>query len=178
MPLWQELAMNQYLNSTNKEHQIAFKTFTYEKGGIFILEQIPNDQYLDDWSTMYAIHAANYSKQTPIDMNIMINANKQVFKDNCVNFKYAESPVKTSSIDSVIITIFCDQIKETQEGEIMVKHITVTKDNQSIEIYQEWKGDKFIIDQQSTWPVTQSDIDNITQRLSSISIRSVNQAEP
>lgn len=177
MTAWQEEALDRHHKHKRKKHLEAFQTYTNEEDGIFIFEQMPNEDSFDNWSKLYSILGMDHAKEKPINVYMISNANHKIFKESCLDYRYVEEAASESPHETTLITLFCEQIKGTQEGEIMVKHISVTQDNQSIEIYHEWKGPAFDHRKPSTWPASPEDINDIKQRFNHISILNTSQME-
>ena len=81
-----------------------------------------------------------------------------------------EIPVSTKTSDGIIITLFCEQINHTNDGEIMVKFITTTPNQTTIQAYTEWKGSTFNVLDQKTWPVSWSTITGQIKRYQQVEV--------
>ena len=88
----------------------------------------------------------------------------------CTFYQYLEIPVHTKTSQGLIVTIFCEQIKNTHEGEIMVKFITTTPNYTTVQIYSEWKGATFDALDEATWPVSWATLQDQIKRYQKINI--------
>lgn len=168
MSAWQEAAYHQYKQNGSKSE--LFNTYRQEKNRTFIFEQIPAEENFKQWTKLNAISAIFHPDRKHITADHLAFNNKSVFKKACSSYMYMEIPVQTDTVQGLILTIFCEQIKKTQEGEVMVKFITTTPNLTSIQIYSEWKGAPFDALDEETWPVSWDVIKDQIERYKLISI--------
>ncbi|MBV53883.1 MAG: hypothetical protein CL816_07515 [Coxiellaceae bacterium] len=165
---WQESA---YRDRSQEKHKGSlYNTYRKQKNRTFILEHIPHNETFTTWSKLSALSASFHPDQKDLNPQIIAYQNKMIFKKSCSFYHYLEIPAKTNSTSGIIITIFCETIKDTDEGEVMVKFITTTANHTTLQIYSEWKGQPFNVWDESTWPVSWSKIMDQVQRYQYITI--------
>lgn len=168
MSAWQEAEYHQLKQS--KRNSDLFNVYRQEQNRKYIFEQIPSNETFKTWTKLNAIFAIFHPDQKNITADHIAYNNKSIFKKSCTSYQYLEIPVQTKTSRGLIVTIFCEQIKKTQEGEVMVKFITITPNLTSIQIYSEWKGAPFDALDEETWPVSWDVIKSQIERYKHISI--------
>ncbi|MAR83336.1 MAG: hypothetical protein CMF55_00880 [Legionellales bacterium] len=168
MSAWQEAEYHQLKQSKRKSE--LFNTYRQQKNRSFIFEQIPSKETFKIWTKLNAISAIFHPDQKQVTPEHIAYNNKDTFKKSCTSYQYIEIPVQTKTSRGLIVTIFCEQIKKTQEGEIMVKFITTTPNLTSIQIYSEWKGAPFNALDEKTWPVSWDTIKDQIERYKMVDI--------
>ena len=168
VPAWQESAYHKH--NPNKHKQELFNTYKKQQNRTFIFEQIPQDETFKTWSKLSALSASFHPDEKDLNPQIVAYRNKMIFKKSCSFYHYLEIPAKTNSTSGVIITIFCENINNTSEGEVMVKFITTTPNHTTLQIYSEWKGKPFNAWDEATWPVSWDQIMDQVERFQHIEI--------
>ena len=147
-----------------------FRSHRQQKNRQFILEQIPINQTFSDWTSLSATLAIYHPDEKHLTAKHFAYSNKMFFKKSCSFYQYMEIPVSTKTSDGIIITLFCEQINHTNDGEIMVKFITTTPNQTTIQAYTEWKGSAFNVLDQKTWPVSWSTITGQIKRYQQVEV--------
>ncbi len=168
MSAWQEAEYHQFKQS--KRTSELFNTYQQQKNRSFIFEQIPSKETFKIWTKLNALSAIFHPDQKHVTPEHIAYNNKGTFKKSCTSYQYLEIPVKTKTSRGLIVTIFCEQIKNTNEGEVMVKFITTTTNFTTIQIYSEWKGAPFNALDEETWPVSWDTIKDQIERYKMVDI--------
>ena len=145
-----------------------FKPYRSQKGNDFILEFIPADETFEDWNTMFAVSATRNNRTVPV--NIWKDYVLSTLKSACMGYKENTLVMKGHV---ALAQITCPRVKgapmkgyEGGKGEIAVFAFLI-HDNVLINHYIEWRGKAFDADDQTTWPVTQEEIEKAIETLKS-----------
>jgi len=168
MSAWQAAEYAEYKRT--QSNGPLFRTHRQQKNRQFILEQVPMNQTFKDWTSLSAILAIFHPDEKHLTAKHFAYSNKMFFRKSCNFYQYMEIPVSTKTSEGYIITLFCEKINHTNDGEIMVKFITTTPNQTTIQAYTEWKGSAFNVLDQKTWPVSWSTITGQIKRYQQVEV--------
>lgn len=136
----------------------------------FIYEMIPPDETFDKWTKIYAIFGINTPTNPPINIDQHLQENIFHFTNSCSGLSHKIDRAIGDDPNAIIITFYCQTLKGTNEGEIALKYIKKTSNNKIIHVYHEWKGQQFKKSDESSWPVTELEINEAKRRFERIQI--------
>ena len=127
-------------------------------------------QYGDDpsiWKKFFSI-------QIEEGISDPIRVFKDIQLDVYLNYCYRESlkynPVKETS-EQIVFNIFCPEyIKNKSTGEIAVFSMVRFK-NYFVKIFQQWRGEKMLANDRSTWVANDAELIEAIKSLSSLNIK-------
>ena len=127
-------------------------------------------QYYDDpsiWKKFFSI-------QIEEGVSDPIRVFKDIQLDVYLNYCYRESlkynPVKETN-EQIVFNIFCPEyIKNKSTGEIAVFSMVRFK-NYFVKIFQQWRGEKMLANDRSTWVANDAELIEAIKSLSSLNIK-------
>ena len=152
------------------EKKVVSKTENGIKEDGQLYSNIKVYQYDDDpsiWKKFFSI-------QIEEGVSDPIRVFKDIQLDVYLNFCYRESlkynPVKETS-EQIVFNIFCPEyIKDKSKGEIAVFSMVRFK-NYFVKIFQQWRGEKMLANDRSTWVANDAELIEAIKSLSSINIK-------
>ena len=150
------------------------KRFREELDHSFIFELIPKDQDFKAWTQLFGVVAVENSKQK-VSFIDFVNASLEPFFSTCgsqnIHLEVVENTEKL-----IKVLLFCANTPNGKNhgyrdgvGEVALLCF-LDADTVLIKVYNEWRGEKFILDKTSSWPVSQKKIIEMQQRFSHIKL--------
>ena len=147
-----------------------------QKGPSFIFEQIPKGESFEAWTQLYAVHGAYLPKVGDLTINKYANLNMNGFIQACGRQNIAITKLDDSA-NALTIILFCAASPNgsaklgygPDKGEIALMTFR-RQDNTFIKVYHEWRGQKFTAENNATWPVTPTVLNEMIRRFKDIRI--------
>ncbi|MBL4614326.1 MAG: hypothetical protein JKY27_05570 [Magnetovibrio sp.] len=147
-----------------------------QQGDGFLIEFIPKGERFEAWSKMLAVQGAYVPQLKDLPLERIALSTFQPLAQAC-----GKDNLKSQKIESnesvVTILMLCRASPNgpatigygANKGEIILKSVHRFKST-FIEIYHEWRGEKFDFDDQSTWPTPLNTINEMIRRFKTVKI--------
>ncbi|MCR4379052.1 MAG: hypothetical protein NUV50_13275 [Rhodospirillales bacterium] len=165
-PSWQR--------SINIQNEHEF--YRNQSGAQFIFEMIPKGEAFEAWSKMLVISGARLPDGTNMDLGLFANSQIAPFAQICARESFSVQTLQAST-DAVSVIVYCPDSPNGPKalgygagvGEIAL--IAFRKANRTfIKIAHEWRGPRFVGENQKTWPVDLKVLTNMVNRFKKITV--------
>jgi len=145
--------------------------FKEQNGPTFIIEQIPDGQSFERWTSLFAIVAEELQPDQAVPMQTFVGLSVEVNRRACVEDGFGVQ-VLGSDERSTIAVMVCDSVADGPPevgygpgvGEVSIWRFVVFE-NTYLKIYQRWRGLAFDIDVRGGWPVAEAEMLEMVRRI-------------
>jgi hypothetical protein len=151
--------------------------FREQQGGQFILEHVPKGETLENWSRMYAIQGLHLDAQAPdLPLEVFVKLTADTFAKICGGPNILVN-VRGRQTDTLTAIFICANSPDGPRelgygdgvGEVGLFRFIKFEDT-LLRVYQEWRGAKFDLGDEASWPVNQTELDMMVERFRAIAV--------
>ncbi len=156
-----------WITSENITEQ--FEAHRKQNGPMFLIEFIPKGEKFETWTKMLAIRGY-YLPEKSLSLELMANSTLDPYLKVCGEQNLTADILSSSEEEITLLLICADSPKGDPKigygpgvGEVLLKTIRRYK-NTYIEVYHEWRGRKFDLNDLNTWPVSKETLREMVRR--------------
>ena len=145
-------------------------------GPNFLLQYIPKGEKFEDWSKMLTVSAHYVPKADKLNLSQMAVGGFQALMRACGRDNFKIQRIAKGE-NTVTFAMYCASTPYgpvrtaygPDTGEVILKNLHRYKDTY-IEVYESWRGPKFDLEDETTWPVSRATLDETIRKFAHIEI--------